>query len=113
MAGVDGRDPLDDFRTLQNELELYKKGFSKRKFVIVANKMDLPESAENLKKLKAKLRGKKIIPLSASTDGDFSELLKVLREKPGAEAPRSEASCQSDGNLFPMFFFSPRASPRV
>ncbi len=83
MAGVDGRDPLDDFRTLQNELELYKKGFSKRKFVIVANKMDLPESAENLKKLKAKLRGKKIIPLSASTDGDFSELLKVLREKTG------------------------------
>lgn len=83
MGGVDGRDPLEDFRTLQKELELYQKGLSKRKHVIIANKMDLPESKDNLKKLKAKLRGRKIIPMSASTDGDFSELLEALRDKLG------------------------------
>ena len=81
MAGIDGRDPIDDFRTLQKELELYQKGLSKRKSIIVANKMDLPESKDNLKKLKAKLRGRKIVQISASTDGDFSELLDTLREK--------------------------------
>ena len=81
MGAVDGRDPIEDFRTLQRELELYQKGLSKRKSVIIANKMDLPESKENLKKLKAKLRGRKIIPLSASTDPDFTELLDILRDR--------------------------------
>jgi len=81
MGGVDGRDPLEDFRTLQKELELYQKGLSKRKSIIIANKMDLPESAANLKILKSKLRGRKIVPISASTDGSFDELLSVLRER--------------------------------
>jgi len=81
MGGVDGRDPLEDFRTLQKELELYQKGLSKRKSIVIANKMDLPESASNLKILKSKLRGRKIIPISASTDGSFDELLEVIRER--------------------------------
>ncbi len=48
MGGVDGRMPWDDYNDLLNELELYMKGLSKRKSIILANKMDLPEAEENL-----------------------------------------------------------------
>lgn len=78
-AGTDGRDPLNDFHSLQNELELYMKGLSKRKAVIAANKMDIPESEENLKFLERKITNCPIIPLSALKKNNTNKLLKVLR----------------------------------
>ena len=48
MAGTDGRSPLDDLDCLRQELELYMTGLSKRPSVIIANKMDMPVSEENL-----------------------------------------------------------------
>ncbi|MDD5699251.1 MAG: GTPase ObgE, partial [Victivallaceae bacterium] len=54
-AGVDGRTPWEDFRHLRRELELYMKGLSRRPAVIIANKMDLPESADNLELLRDEL----------------------------------------------------------
>ena len=80
MAGVDGRNPIDDFKTLQKELELYMKGLSKRKAVIVANKIDLPESKKNLTALKRKVKGYEIIPVSAMEKRNTDTLVKVLRE---------------------------------
>ncbi|MDD5747355.1 MAG: Obg family GTPase CgtA [Candidatus Omnitrophica bacterium] len=47
MAGVDGRDPLDDYENLIRELELYDRLLLKRPQCIVANKMDLPEAKGN------------------------------------------------------------------
>jgi GTP-binding protein len=80
MAGVDGRNPIDDFLTLQKELELYMKGLSKRKAVIVANKMDLPESKKNITALKKKIKGFEIIPVSAMEKKNTDTLVKSLRE---------------------------------
>ncbi len=80
MAGVDGRNPVEDLKVLRNELELYMKGLSKRAVIVVANKMDLPESADNLKALKKKApKHLKIIPLSAATDTSFDELKETIR----------------------------------
>ena len=86
MGGVDGRNPWEDYEALQNELELYMKGLSKRKHIILANKMDLPESEENLELLKAAVDEEdvKIIPISASVDKDFTnlkQLFTVMLEK--------------------------------
>jgi GTP-binding protein len=80
-AGVDGRDPLDDFHSLQKELEFYQEGLSKRKAVIIANKSDLPESAVNIKKIKKQL-GKKysVFIMCARSDVDFSALVNHLAE---------------------------------
>jgi GTP-binding protein len=81
MAGVDGRDPVEDFKVLRNELEMYLQGLSSRAVMIIANKMDLPESAENLKNLKKEVgRSLKIVPLSAATDGSFDEVKKKIRK---------------------------------
>lgn len=80
MAGVDGRKPLDDYHTLMRELELYMKGLSSRVAIILANKMDLPESAANLELLKAELPDMEILPMSAATDASFDALKNRLRE---------------------------------
>ena len=84
MAGIDGRTPWEDFRHLQNELELYMKGLSKRPALIAANKMDLPESAENLALLQDELAAEpiEIIPISADKC-DIRELKALLRRKVG------------------------------
>ncbi len=75
MAGVDTRDPVDDYRCLMAELKLYDADLAKRPSLVVANKMDLPEAAENLKVFKRKTRTK---PLSVSThSGDGLEELKL------------------------------------
>ena len=52
MAAVDRRDPIEDFKIINNELKEYKMNLSKRPMIVVANKMDLPEAKENLKKFK-------------------------------------------------------------
>ena len=84
MAGIDGRTPWDDFRHLQNELELYMKGLSKRPAIIAANKMDLPESEENLALLRDELSSEviEIVPISADKC-DIAELKTLLRQKVG------------------------------
>ena len=60
MAGSEGREPMEDFRTLRRELKLYDPRLAARRFAVVANKMDLPEAAANLRRFKAKFR--KIAP---------------------------------------------------
>ena len=84
MAGIDGRTPWDDFRHLQNELELYMKGLSKRPALIAANKMDLPESEENLALLRDELSSEviDIVPISADKC-ELDNLKALLREKVG------------------------------
>jgi GTP-binding protein len=82
MAGSDGRDPWDDFHSLQKELELYMKGLSKRKSIIIANKMDLPEAEENLELLKADVDidpNLQIIPISAKEKQNTEELKSILK----------------------------------
>ncbi len=84
MGGVDGRQPWEDLRHLREELELYMKGLSKRPALIVANKMDLPEAAENLELLRAELADEviEIIPISAGSGeiGDLKERLRAAVE---------------------------------
>ena len=82
MGGMDGRNPWEDFEHLRNELELYMKGLSQRPSVIIANKMDLPASRENLELLRQSeaVNGLEILPISAATDGDFSALIGRLRD---------------------------------
>ncbi|MFA5164741.1 MAG: GTPase ObgE [Candidatus Omnitrophota bacterium] len=77
MAGVDQRDPLDDFLTLNNELEQYGTVLGKKAQLVVANKMDLPAAQSNLKKFKSKVK-KDIIAISALTGEGIEELKKAI-----------------------------------
>ncbi len=81
MGGVDGRKPIEDYRILKNELEEYMHGLSERAMLIIANKMDLPESAANLEEFESELEDEiEILPMSAAGDEDLTPLKDKLRE---------------------------------
>ena len=77
VAGVDGRDPIDDFEKINYELAQHSERLSKRKQIVVANKMDLPEAEENYELLKEYVeeRGYEIVKVSAATGEGLRELM--------------------------------------
>lgn len=81
MAGTDGRDPLDDLASLRNELFMYEPDLANRPFIIVANKIDMPESEENLKRLKAaEPEDAVILPTCAELGEHTEEVILTLRK---------------------------------
>ena len=54
MGANDGRDPLNDYEIINNELEKYPVNLRKRPQIVVANKMDLDDALDNLARFKAK-----------------------------------------------------------
>ena len=56
MSGNDGRDPYDDYVKINKELGDFDESLLKRPQIIVATKMDLPGSEENLEKFKKELK---------------------------------------------------------
>lgn len=55
MSASEGRDPYDDYVSINNELETYNLRLMERPQIIVANKMDMSDSEENLAAFKEKL----------------------------------------------------------
>ena len=52
MGAQDGRDPVEDYRIINEELVQYQMRLGERPQVVVANKMDLDDAQENLKRFK-------------------------------------------------------------
>lgn len=77
-SGIEGRDPVEDFYKINKELELYNAKLAKRHQVIAANKMDLPQSAENLKRIEemAQKEGLEVFPVSAATKEGLDSLMR-------------------------------------
>ena len=78
MAGSEGRDPRDDFAQLRKELSLYQKELGERPYLIIANKMDLPEAAENLKKFKRRVR-RDVLPIAGDAPEGIEQLKTLLK----------------------------------
>ncbi|MEC0493138.1 GTPase ObgE [Bacillus glycinifermentans] len=76
MSGLEGRDPYEDYVTINKELEQYNLRLTERPQIIVANKMDMPEAEENLKAFKEKLTDDHpVFPISAVTRQGLRDLL--------------------------------------
>ncbi|MFF2092069.1 GTPase ObgE [Paenibacillus sp. NPDC058174] len=81
MAGSEGRDPFEDWQKINEELSLYNEKLKDRPQIIAANKMDMPEAADNLELFKQQLdevRGEReylIVPISSLTKQGIQELL--------------------------------------
>ncbi len=52
MGANDGRDPIEDYAIINKELSDYEYRLSERPQIVVANKMDLDDAQENLKRFK-------------------------------------------------------------
>ncbi|MDQ0254236.1 GTP-binding protein [Evansella vedderi] len=82
MSGLEGRDPYEDYITINEELEQYNLRLTERPQIIVANKMDLPTSEENLAQFQEKVgNGVQIFPISAVTKKGLNSLLRAVADK--------------------------------
>ena len=76
MSGVEGRDPYEDYVTINNELEQYNLRLLERPQIVVANKMDMPDAEANLEEFKKKVgEDVKIFPISAVSRQGLKPLL--------------------------------------
>ena len=82
VSGVEGRNPVEDFKVINEELKKYSEKLSKRKQIIVANKIDSMQDKslyEELEKM-AKKEKIEIYKISAVTGEGIEELIKHIVE---------------------------------
>lgn len=84
MSSSEGRDPYEDYKIINNELKKYNINLMKRKQIVVANKMDIAQSNENLLKFKEKIskeeKNIEIIEISAYTKSNIDKLLYKIAD---------------------------------
>ena len=82
IASVDGREPLKDFEIINSELEKFNEKLANRPQIVAANKIDLPNGAENLKAFTKKVekKGYRVFPISAATGQGLKELINYTAE---------------------------------
>jgi GTP-binding protein len=97
IAAVEGRDPICDFETINEELRLYSPELAKKPQIVVANKIDLPNARENLQRCLPywRERGYEVFAISALTGEGIEPLVYRMAELVKAmqpTAPLPEAS---------------------
>ncbi|MCK8607337.1 GTPase ObgE [Apilactobacillus ozensis] len=80
MSGTEGRNPIDDFNKINNELAQYDDNILSRPQIVVATKMDMPDSAKNLEEFKTHLSDidvnpVKVMPISSVTHSGLKDLI--------------------------------------
>ena len=110
VSGVEGRNPVQDFYTINEELKNYSEKLSKRKQIIVANKIDIMQDETGYKELEAlaKKEGLEIYKISGATGEGITKLLdrvvEVLKTLPKEELVEVEErvlyTLEEDENQF-------------
>ena len=82
VSGSEGRNPVEDFKVINDELADYSQKLAKRKQIIVANKADVMQDDTNFKELEkvAKKNNIEIFKISAATGEGVDALIKHVAE---------------------------------
>ena len=87
MSGLEGRDPIEDYEHINHELEAYGE-LKNRPQIIAANKMDIPEAEEQLKRFRDHVGDSvPVYPVSAATKSGFDELIDAVVRQLAALPP--------------------------
>jgi len=95
-SGLEGRDPLEDFHKINEELKLYNEKLFNKPQLVACNKMDLPESEENYRRISQELtgRGYEVFAVSAATREGIRPLMdrvyNLLEKVKDVEEPVEE-----------------------
>lgn len=82
MSGSEGREPIEDYKVINQELAAYEQRLEDRAQIVVANKMDLPESQDNLILFKEEIgEDVPVIPVSTITRDNIDQLLYAIADK--------------------------------
>lgn len=107
ISGVEGRNPIEDFDKINDELKLYSEKLTTKVQVIAANKADIPGAEENFEAFKKEMedRGYRIFKISAATNSGLRELMlyvsglldKIPQEETKYDEEESEAYYKLEG----------------
>ncbi|MGL4308425.1 GTPase ObgE [Cetobacterium sp. SF1] len=77
VAGIEGRDPIEDFEKINNELKKFSKKLSDKKQLVLANKMDMIWDMEKYEEFKKHVedQGHKVYPISVLLGDGIQEVL--------------------------------------
>ena len=78
MSGM-ANDPYEDYVMINSELDNFNKNILKKKQIIIANKMDMPNSKENLKSFKKKVK-EPIYEVSALNNIGLDKVMYALKD---------------------------------
>lgn len=79
MSGIEGRDPYNDYLIINKELENFNKKILEKPQIIIANKMDIESSKENLEKFKQKVECP-IYEISAINNNGLDKVIDALAD---------------------------------
>lgn len=82
-AALDGRDPVQDYLVINNELALYNPDLARRPQIVLANKTDLPQAVAGVEALAAKAAadGRRFFAISAATGEGVRQALYAAYEE--------------------------------
>ncbi len=100
MAGVDYRDPIEDYEKINTELSQYSLSLVQKRQIVIANKMDLENAKDNLIKFKNKYPDIEICEISAMTGAGIDELLIKLADALEDEKLKPSIKNQNDEVVF-------------
>ena len=91
ISGTEGRNPVDDFKIINEELKKYSEKLASKKQIIVANKIDIMQDDTLLKEVEdlAKKNELEVFKISGATGEGIKELMirisELLKELPKEE----------------------------
>ena len=80
MSGLEGRDPLEDYETINKELKDFDEKLILKPQVVIANKMDLEGAKENLERFKKKYNAP-VYEVSAITNKGLDKVLVKIADE--------------------------------
>ena len=80
MGAFEGRDPLEDYRIIRKEVEAYDDKLARKPELIIANKMDLPDAKENLKRFKEAYPELPVVEVTAMNAEGTEEMIIKLAD---------------------------------
>lgn len=78
MGASEGRNPIEDYEIIRNEIVSYNRVLKEKTEVVIATKMDLPAAQDNLKEFQAKYKDLQVFPISCYENSGIEEMLNGL-----------------------------------
>lgn len=80
MGGFEGRNPVEDYKVIRNEIIKYSEKLANKKEIIIANKCDLPDFKENLKLFKKAYPNLEVYEISALNNIGIDDALTKIAD---------------------------------
>jgi len=80
MGSFEGRNPIEDYKVIRNEVEKYSKKLANKKEIVIANKCDLPNFEDNFGRFKNEFPELDVYPISALNNIGIDEAMSKIAD---------------------------------